>query len=247
MVTELKALAKRISALESRKMKLVVVGGHSRSVGKTSLAAGIIAANPELHWTALKITQYGHGICSAHGHDCTCVIEDPDCPYAISRELDRESGSDTSRFLNAGAEEVYWARTRVGQLENAMPALRDMIASREFVIMESNSILRFLRPDIYLPLLRFDVDDFKLSSRIYLQARRCLRRSRFDRLPTRMAGDPAQLARRKARLPRQATFLLRPRRFAIRLGAARCVYQPNRGEVNRSYLINGTDEDWFSG
>ena len=31
-------------------MKLVVVGGHSRSVGKTSLAAGIIAANPELHW-----------------------------------------------------------------------------------------------------------------------------------------------------------------------------------------------------
>ena len=150
-------------------MKLVVVGGHSRSVGKTSLAAGIIAANPELRWTALKITQYGHGICSAHGHDCSCAIEDPDCPYAISRELDRNSGSDTSRFLSAGAEEVYWARTRVGQLETAMPALRDMIASREFVIMESNSILRFLRPDVYLPLLRFDVDDFKLSSRIYLQ------------------------------------------------------------------------------
>ncbi len=150
-------------------MKLVVVGGHSRSVGKTSLAAGIIAANPELRWTALKITQYGHGICSAHGHDCSCVIEDPDCPYAISRELDMTSGSDTSRFLSAGAEEVYWARTRVGRLEAAMPALKDMLAGREFVIMESNSILRFLRPDVYLPLLRFDVDDFKLSSRIYLQ------------------------------------------------------------------------------
>lgn len=150
-------------------MKLVVVGGHSRGVGKTSLAAGIIAATPELHWTALKITQYGHGICSAHGHDCSCAIEDPDCPYAISRELELDSGSDTSRFLRAGAEEVYWARTRVGQLETAMPALRDMMASREFVIMESNSILRFLRPDVYLPLLRFDVEDFKLSSRIYLQ------------------------------------------------------------------------------
>ena len=150
-------------------MKLVVVGGHSRSVGKTSLAAGIIAANPELRWTALKITQYGHGICSAHGHDCSCVIEDPDCPYAISRELDMTNGSDTSRFLSAGAEEVYWARTRVGRLEAAMPALKDMLAGREFVIMESNSILRFLRPDVYLPLLRFDVDDFKLSSRIYLK------------------------------------------------------------------------------
>lgn len=150
-------------------MKLVVVGGHSRDVGKTSLASGIIAANPELHWTALKITQYGHGICSAHGQDCCCASEDPDCPYTISQELDQESGSDTSRLLSAGAKEVYWARTRVGQLQHAMPALRDTIARREFVIMESNSILRFLQPDVYLSLLRFDVGDFKLSSRIYLK------------------------------------------------------------------------------
>ena len=32
---------------------LVVVGGHSRNVGKTSVAAGLIAATRELGWTAL--------------------------------------------------------------------------------------------------------------------------------------------------------------------------------------------------
>ena len=46
-------------------MAIVVIGGHSRSVGKTSVVAGLIAALPELNWTALKITQFGHGICSA--------------------------------------------------------------------------------------------------------------------------------------------------------------------------------------
>ena len=42
-------------------MSLVVIGGHSRSVGKTSVVAGIIAALPDFHWIAVKITQYGHG------------------------------------------------------------------------------------------------------------------------------------------------------------------------------------------
>ena len=148
-------------------MKLVVIGGHSRSVGKTSLASGIIAASLELNWTALKVTQYGHGVCSANGHDCDCVVDEPDCPYAITREMDPDSGSDTSRFLKAGAEQVYWVRTRVGQLDLAMPALKRLLADREFVIMESNSILRFLDPDVYLPVLRFGAEDFKLSNRLY--------------------------------------------------------------------------------
>ena len=45
-------------------MALVVVGGHSRNVGKTSVVAGLIAALPEFKWTAMKITQYGHNVCS---------------------------------------------------------------------------------------------------------------------------------------------------------------------------------------
>ena len=39
-------------------MAVIVVGGHSRSIGKTSVVAGLIARLPEFHWTAFKITQY---------------------------------------------------------------------------------------------------------------------------------------------------------------------------------------------
>ena len=66
-------------------MKLVVIGGHSRSIGKTSLMAGVIAASHERKWTAIKVTQYGHGICSDHGDECSCAMEDPNCSYAVTR------------------------------------------------------------------------------------------------------------------------------------------------------------------
>src|ERR1041384_4235832 len=91
-------------------MALVVVGGHSRSVGKTSVVAGLIAALPEMRWTALKITQYGHGICSADGAACDCATDDHS--WAITEEHDRSGESDSSRFLVAGADKSFWVRTR---------------------------------------------------------------------------------------------------------------------------------------
>ena len=103
-------------------MALVVIGGHSRSVGKTSVVAGLISALREFDWTAVKITQYGHGICSANGEACDCATGDHS--WAISEERDRSGESDTSRFLVAGAAHALWVRTEQGRLAEAMPALR---------------------------------------------------------------------------------------------------------------------------
>jgi hypothetical protein len=96
------------------------------------------------------------------------VVEDPEHPFAITPELDATSGTDTARFLQAGAREVYWVRTRSGDLEQAMPELRKLLDGREHVLMESNSILRFLKPDLYISVLQYDAGDFKRSSRLYL-------------------------------------------------------------------------------
>ena len=112
-------------------MSIVVIGGHSRSVGKTSVVAGLIAALPELRWTALKITQYGHGICSASGKSCHCATDDHS--WAISEEKDRSGESDTSRFLVAGAVRAWWVRTEQGRLAEAMPKVRQTIAAAENV------------------------------------------------------------------------------------------------------------------
>jgi hypothetical protein len=147
-------------------MAIVVVGGHSRSVGKTSVVAGLIAALPEFNWTALKITQYGHGICSANGEPCDCVTDDH--TRAITEEHDRSGETDTSRFLVAGAKKSIWVRTRQGMLAEAMPDVRRKITSAENAIIESNSVIRFLRPDLYLTVLDAETADFKESAREFL-------------------------------------------------------------------------------
>src|SRR4029077_19447425 len=73
--------------IEDQNVAQVVIGGHSRSVGKTSVVAGLISALREFHWTAVKITQYGHGVCSANGEPCDCATADHS--WAISEERDR--------------------------------------------------------------------------------------------------------------------------------------------------------------
>ena len=148
-------------------MALIVIGGHSRNVGKTSVVAGLIAALPEFHWTAIKITQYGHGICSKNGQSCACATADHS--WAISEEKDRSGKSDTSRFLVAGADSALWVRTQQGHLDEALPALQKRIAEKENVICESNSLLRFIKPDLYLTVLDPGTGDFKSSAREYLQ------------------------------------------------------------------------------
>jgi len=138
-------------------VSIIVVGGNTRNIGKTSVVAGLIAAMQERHWTAIKITQFGHGVCSANGEPCDC--ETADHTIAISEERDRLSGTDSSRYLAAGAAKSFWVRTRQGQLHEAMPRVRELIAKAENVIIESNSVLS---------VLDLSVDDFKASALRYL-------------------------------------------------------------------------------
>jgi hypothetical protein len=145
---------------------IVVVGGHSRSVGKTSVVAGLIAALPEFDWTAFKITQYGHGICSQNGESCHCATDDHS--WAISQEKNRAGDSDTSRFLAAGATHAWWVRTEQGRLAEALPTIRRKLADAKNAILESNSILKFVKPDLYLTVLDPATADFKRSAQEFL-------------------------------------------------------------------------------
>ncbi len=143
---------------------LVVVGGHSRNIGKTSVTAGLIAALPQWNWTAMKITQHGHGFCDEHGRPCDCALAN-DQPFAIDEETPGNSkNTDSGRFLAAGAKRSYWVRTPAGQLAHALPALREIFAASQNVIAESNSLLQYVKPDLYLVVLDFAVEDFKPSA-----------------------------------------------------------------------------------
>jgi hypothetical protein len=141
---------------------LVVVGGHSRNIGKTSVVASLIRRLRNRKWTAVKITQYGHGVCSHAGEACGCETE-PDHPFAISEEYE-PSATDSGRFLAAGAERSFWLRTPMGELAQAQATLRKILDQNENVIIESNSVLELVEPDVFLMVLDFGCEDFKASS-----------------------------------------------------------------------------------
>jgi hypothetical protein len=147
-------------------MAIIVIGGHSRNIGKTSVVAGLISALPAYDWTAFKITQFGHGICSRNGEPCGCASEDR-C-WGMTEERDRSGRSDTSRFLVSGARQAFWVRTEQGRLDEAMPAIHSNLASVENAIIESNSILEFVEPDLYITVLNPATEDFKASAKHYL-------------------------------------------------------------------------------
>jgi len=145
---------------------LVVVGGHSRNIGKTSVVAGLIRRLRNRKWTAVKITQYGHGVCSNEGKECGCEAE-PDHPFALSEEYE-PSRTDSGRFLAAGAERSFWLRTPAGELARAAGTVEKILRQSENVIVESNSVVELVRPDVFLMLLDFSCDDFKASSMRFL-------------------------------------------------------------------------------
>jgi molybdopterin-guanine dinucleotide biosynthesis protein len=151
-------------------MAIVVVGGQTKNAGKTSVVAGLIRAMPEMRWTAFKITQHRHqqehGVCLGDGEPLE--YETAERTITVNEERDGATGTDSARYLEAGAVRSFWVRTQQGALGEAMPWIREELARAENALIESNSILQFLQPDLYLSVLDPGVADFKDSARYFL-------------------------------------------------------------------------------
>jgi hypothetical protein len=173
-------------------MAIVVIGGQSRNIGKTSVVCALISALQERRWTAVKITQCKHDV--ANGEDCDCEFAERS--VAVSEERDAAGGTDSSRYLAAGAVRSFWVRTRLGQLREAKPRILAEINQAENVILESNSVLGFLKPDVYASVLDVELADFKASALRYLEfADAVLLPASLSELPT-WPGVPPSLIER---------------------------------------------------
>ena len=154
--------------------RFIVIGGHTRSIGKTQLVCDVIAAFPRTNWVAGKITQYGHGVCAQNGENCDCAPTEHVC--ALDWEAHANTGTDSARFLAAGARRSFWLRTKQGFLAEGLPLLRAAVqqaASEPNVeelsfILESNSLLQFLKPSLYFAVVDPAKEDFKDSARVAL-------------------------------------------------------------------------------
>ena len=167
-------MANFVPTQKSAPCRLIVIGGHTRNIGKTQLVCDVIAALPNAHWLAGKITQYGHGVCAQNGENCDCAPTE----HAVALDWESatvpltKSGSDSARFLQAGAERAFWLRTKQGFLAEGMPLFREALQSKASdasgglnVVVESNSLLQFVRPSLYVTVFDATREDFKESAR----------------------------------------------------------------------------------
>jgi hypothetical protein len=90
-------------------------------------------------------------------------------------------------------------------LAEAMPSLREQLAGAQNVIIESNSVMKFIRPDLYLTVLDYETADFKSSALEFLD--------RADAVILHAAPDNARPQWNKVSLKlieRKPVFRVRP-------------------------------------
>ena len=142
---------------------LLVVGGQCRKVGKSALVVDTISTFPKRNWTAVKITPYTESGCPINGRDCGCAAEQH--AFAIREEHDRSGMTDTSRFIASGAQKALWVETKEGRLPEALSSLAEHLRNAEAVIVESDAIVRYWKPALFLMVLDPANTDFKRSAR----------------------------------------------------------------------------------
>lgn len=197
----------------SPRWRVVVVGGHTRSIGKTQLVCELIAAFPEASWIAGKITQYGHGVCAQNGENCDCAPTEHAC--ALDWETHSDTGTDSARFLAAGARRSFWLRTKQGFLAEGLPLLRTALRQIGVegggetipLILESNSLLQFVKPSLYFAVVDPAKEDFKDSARAALDRADALilrgSPDRFPRASPAWTQLPSRLLRQKPSVSQQ--------------------------------------------
>lgn len=112
---------------------MLVVAGSGRGVGKTTLVCGLLAALPEFHWTAVKITSHAHGKSSL-----------------IWEETAPGQGTDTARYLAAGAQHAFLLTAGDAELPGRTRELQTKAGPGPNLIFESNRILDCVQPDLCL-------------------------------------------------------------------------------------------------
>jgi hypothetical protein len=138
-------------------MALIVVGGQTKNIGKTTLICNIIAAFRQFHWTAVKITVHFHepegGELLAQG-----------LGWSIWQQGSAERDSDTARFLNAGAERALLVRADEEHLEKACATLQEQFSNRNWIV-ESSSAATYLEADLSVLIIDPARTEFKDSAR----------------------------------------------------------------------------------
>lgn len=123
----------------TRPITIGIAGSHS-GVGKTTMATALLKEfqslppNPKKkRWGAIKYTKTAF---------YSSIIDDK----AILSDKEK----DTGRLLDAGAEEVLWMQSPEAEIQGVLSIAMDRLSYLDGIIIEGNTAIEFLKPDIVI-------------------------------------------------------------------------------------------------
>ena len=141
------------------------IGGAHSAVGKTTLAAALLKKLTKKNksyrtdksyrtyrWGAIKYTKTPF---------YSSVVDD--------RPVLAQKGKDTAMMLEAGAEEVLWVRSPAGGLGEVLPLALERLSHLDGILIEGNSAIEFLKPDIVIFLGGTCLESFKPSALVVMK------------------------------------------------------------------------------
>ena len=165
-------------------MALILVGGQTKDIGKTTLVCNILKAFPNVNWIALKITTHSHEV-----HGCNLRAEAPG--WRLWEQAQNGVNSDTARFVSAGARHAFLLQLDSKNMNQSCLEAFERFPPATHIIVESTSAAEFLRSDFSVLAINLKRADFKSAAREQLR--------RVDAIVCN--GRPEQASRRFPGMP----------------------------------------------
>lgn len=122
----------------------MLIAGTGNKSGKTTLACRVIEQFRDLGVTGIKITPHFHettpGLVSIAERN----------GYSVYAETNHSTNKDTSRMLNAGAENVYFAKVTDNFLQDAFMEIYRQIPEGSPVVCESPALRYYTEPGLFI-------------------------------------------------------------------------------------------------
>lgn len=135
---------------------IVIVSGVASGAGKTSLAVAIIEfLRQSVPVAAVKITvTHDDRGCPHGGKSCNvCSSLGGDFQIVSRRDIIEQPGTDTARFVEAGAEPVHWGITRNTSIVQLWERMSPTLAFARFAVVESNTLALNLKGKVNLMIV----------------------------------------------------------------------------------------------
>ena len=185
-------------------MRVIAVGGEAKNIGKTTLVCNIIAAFPQIGWTAIKFSTHAHVPVNVE-----LVIETKG--ISIWRQSCAGDDSDTARFLKAGAQRGFLVLSEPSDHRMVSEILRKQLPPAAHVIIESTQVAELLNPDLFLLVINSAAVKLKKPAPKLFESANAFIRRAGEGLATGIelnpAGKPIFESRREGLAPELASLI----------------------------------------